>query len=222
VHPHEQQRRPGGAGGRVRWHRYFVPEAIHPVERGTAVYTTSGCREAFGRKPDVGHGLEQEQIGRSDRSRMSQNDRRKAVRWNRLVHVLGGPNLNLLSKRRPHTYGRETLADVERACRALVDELSLELRFHQSNREYEIIGWVHEARKIVGGIAINLVAFTHNSVAILDALNTFDAPVVEIHISNAHTREEFRLHSFNSNRADEVNDGFGTQSYLPVLWRSHG
>ena len=137
----------------------------------------------------------------------------------RLVFVLNGPNLNLLGKRQPEIYGRETLADVERDCRALAGELGLELRFHQSNREYEIIDWIHEARETAGGIAINPAAFTHSSVAILDALNAFDSPVIEIHISNVHKREEFRHHSFVSARADAVIAGCGTQGYLLALRR---
>jgi 3-dehydroquinate dehydratase II len=137
----------------------------------------------------------------------------------RVVYVLNGPNLNLLGKRQPHIYGHETLADVERDCRALAAELGLDLHFHQSNREYEIIDWIHEAREIAGGIAINPAAFTHTSVAILDALNTFDAPVIEVHISNVHKREEFRHHSFVSGCADGVIAGFGTQGYLLALRR---
>ncbi len=137
----------------------------------------------------------------------------------RLVFVLNGPNLNLLGKRQPHIYGHETLADVERDCRALAEELGLELRFHQSNREYEIIDWIHEARDTAGGIVINPAAFTHYSVAILDALNAFDAHVLEVHISNVHKREEFRHHSFVSARADGVIAGFGTQGYLLALRR---
>jgi 3-dehydroquinate dehydratase-2 len=137
----------------------------------------------------------------------------------RLVFVLNGPNLNLLGKRQPHIYGHETLADVETSCRALGTELGLDIRFHQSNREYEIIDWIHEARDIAGGIVINPAAFTHSSVAILDALNTFDAPVFEVHISNVHKREEFRHHSFVSSRADGVIAGFGTQGYLLALRR---
>src|SRR5271166_6667696 len=140
----------------------------------------------------------------------------------RLVYVVNGPNLNLLGKRQPHIYGHETLADVERDCRALAAELNLELRFHQSYREYEIIDWIHGARETAGGIAINPAAFTHTSVAILDALNTFDAPVIEIHISNVHKREEFRRHSFVSSRADGVIAGFGTQGYLLALRRIAG
>ncbi len=137
----------------------------------------------------------------------------------RLVYVLNGPNLNLLGQRQPHIYGHETLADVERDCRALAAELRLQLRFHQSNREYELIDWVHQARGEAGGIVINPAAFTHTSVAILDALNTFDGPVIEIHISNVHKREEFRHHSFVSTRADGVVAGFGTQGYQLALRR---
>jgi 3-dehydroquinate dehydratase-2 len=138
----------------------------------------------------------------------------------RLVFVLNGPNLNLLGKRQPHIYGHETLADVERECREVAGELGLELRFHQSNREYEIIDWIHEAREGAGGIVINPAAFTHYSVAILDALNAFDGPVLEVHISNVHKREEFRHHSFVSARADGVIAGFGTQGYLLALRRA--
>jgi 3-dehydroquinate dehydratase-2 len=137
----------------------------------------------------------------------------------RLVYVLNGPNLNLLGKRQPHIYGHDTLADVERACIALAAELELELRFRQSNREYEIIDWIHEARETAAGILINPAAFTHTSVAILDALHAFDAPVIEIHISNVHKREEFRHHSYISARADAVIAGFGTQGYLLALHR---
>jgi 3-dehydroquinate dehydratase II len=137
----------------------------------------------------------------------------------RLVFVLNGPNLNLLGKRQPHIYGHETLADVERDCRSLAAELTLDLRFHQSNREYEIIDWIHEARDTAAGIVINPAAFTHTSVAILDALNTFDAPVIEVHISNVHKREEFRHRSFVSMRADGVIAGFGVQGYLLALHR---
>src|SRR6478672_116956 len=137
----------------------------------------------------------------------------------RLVYVLNGPNLNLLGKRQPHIYGHETLADVEADCRKVASEHGLELRFHQSNREYEIIDWIHEARDVACGIVINPAAFTHTSVAILDALNTFDATVIEVHISNVHKREEFRHHSYVSLRADGVIAGLGTQGYTLALRR---
>ncbi|GGF42000.1 3-dehydroquinate dehydratase 2 [Aliidongia dinghuensis] len=130
-----------------------------------------------------------------------------------VVYLLNGPNLNLLGKRQPEIYGHETLADVERDCRALATELGLELRFLQSNREYEIIDWVHEARESAKAIVINPAAFTHTSVAILDALNTFEGLVIEVHISNVHKREEFRHRSFVSLRADGVIAGLGTEGY---------
>ena len=137
----------------------------------------------------------------------------------RIVFVLNGPNLNLLGKRQPHIYGHETLADVERDCRALAKELKLKLRFHQSNREYEIIDWIHEARAAAGGIVINPAAFTHTSVAILDALNACEFPIIEVHISNVHRREPFRHHSYVSLRADGVIAGLGIQGYELALRR---
>ncbi|MBB3383364.1 type II 3-dehydroquinate dehydratase (plasmid) [Rhizobium sp. WW22] len=130
-----------------------------------------------------------------------------------IIYVLNGPNLNLLGKRQPHIYGHETLADVEADCRKLASELGHEIRFHQSNREYEIIDWIHQAREDGAGIVINPAAFTHTSLAILDALNTFEGPVIEIHISNVHKRESFRHHSFVSHRADGVIAGLGTEGY---------
>ena len=132
----------------------------------------------------------------------------------RLIFILNGPNLNLLGKRQPHIYGHETMADVERECRVEAEKARLEVRFHQSNREYELIDWIHEAREIAGGIIINPAAFTHTSVALLDALNTFDGPVIEVHISQVHKREAFRHHSYVSHRSDGVMAGFGTQGYL--------
>jgi len=137
----------------------------------------------------------------------------------RVVYLLNGPNLDLLGKREPDIYGRETLADVERDCRAFCADLKLDLRFFQSNREYELIDWIHEARDVAGGIVINPAAFTHTSVALLDALNAFENPVIEIHISNVHKREEFRRHSYVSLRADGVIAGCGTQGYQLALRR---
>src|ERR1700694_4239358 len=132
----------------------------------------------------------------------------------RLVYVINGPNLNLLGKRQPAIYGHETLADVEAACQRVATESKLELKFHQSNREYEIIDWIHEAREIAAGIVINPAAFSHTSVAVLDALKTCDMPILEVHISNIHQREEFRHHSFVSRVATGVICGFGTQGYV--------
>jgi 3-dehydroquinate dehydratase-2 len=129
------------------------------------------------------------------------------------VFILNGPNLNLLGKRQPEIYGRETLADVEAACRELAEGFGLGLRFMQSNAEHQIIDWIHEAREAAAGIIINPGAFTHTSIAILDALNAFEGPVLEVHISNVHKRENFRHHSYVSLRADGVMAGFGVEGY---------
>lgn len=139
-----------------------------------------------------------------------------------LVYVLNGPNLNLLGKRQPEIYGRETLADVERDCDAVAAELGLALRFHQSNWEGQIIDWIHEARDGAAGIVINPGAFTHTSVAILDALNAYEGVVIEVHISNVHKRESFRHHSYVSLRADGIIVGCGTQGYRLALRRIAG
>ena len=135
------------------------------------------------------------------------------------VYVLNGPNLNLLGKRQPEIYGRETLADVEASCREITDAAGLNLRFHQSNAEHQLIDWIHEARETACGIVINPAAFTHTSVAILDALNAFDGLVFEVHISNVHKRESFRHHSYVSLRADGVIAGCGVQGYELALHR---
>lgn len=138
---------------------------------------------------------------------------------NPIVVVLNGPNLNLLGKREPEIYGHETLADVEADCRRLGKDLGLAIEFHQSNREYEIIDWIHGARERAAAIVINPAAFTHTSVAILDALSAFDGPIMEVHISNVHKREPFRHHSYVSGVAAGVIAGCGTQGYGFALRR---
>ncbi|MDR3496596.1 MAG: type II 3-dehydroquinate dehydratase [Ancalomicrobiaceae bacterium] len=137
----------------------------------------------------------------------------------RLIYVINGPNLNLLGKREPHIYGSETLADVEADCRKAGADLGFDIRFLQSNREYEIIDWIHEAREAAGGIVINPAAFTHTSVAILDALSACSCPILEVHISNVHKRESFRHQSYVSLVASGVIAGFGTQGYTLALQR---
>jgi 3-dehydroquinate dehydratase-2 len=136
-----------------------------------------------------------------------------------LAYVLNGPNLNLLGQRQPEVYGRETLADVKRACQGLAAELDLRVRFLQSNWEGQIVDWIHEARGEAEGVIINPAALSHTSVAVLDALNAFEGPVVEVHISQVHRREAFRHHSFVSHRADAVIAGCGTEGYLFALRR---
>jgi 3-dehydroquinate dehydratase II len=135
------------------------------------------------------------------------------------ILVLNGPNLNMLGVRQPEIYGSATLADVESQCRALAKDLKVSLRFAQSNSEAELIGWIHEARKTASAIIINPGAFSHTSIAILDALNTFEGPVLEVHISNIHKRESFRHHSYVSHRADGVIAGCGVEGYQLALRR---
>jgi 3-dehydroquinate dehydratase-2 len=137
----------------------------------------------------------------------------------RLVTILNGPNLNLLGQRQPEIYGHETLADVEAECRRTAAGLKLEVEFRQSNREYELIDWIHAARGRAAGIVINPAAFSHTSVAILDALGACDCPVIEVHISNIHRREAFRHHSYVSAIAAGVIAGCGTQGYSLALQR---
>jgi 3-dehydroquinate dehydratase II len=135
----------------------------------------------------------------------------------RLVYVLNGPNLNLLGRRQPEVYGTKTLADIEAECRAEAEAAGLAIDFRQSNHEGEIVGWIHEARETAAAIVINPAAYTHTSVAILDALHAFDGPVIEVHLSNVHRREAFRHHSYVSLRADGVIAGLGAAGYRAAL-----
>jgi 3-dehydroquinate dehydratase-2 len=135
------------------------------------------------------------------------------------VYILNGPNLNLLGQRQPEIYGGETLADVVQACTDLAGSLGLTVKPLQSNHEGQLVDWIQEARLNGSAIILNPGAYSHTSVAILDALNTFDGPVIEVHISNIHKREAFRHHSFVSSRADGVIAGCGTQGYLLALRR---
>jgi 3-dehydroquinate dehydratase-2 len=135
------------------------------------------------------------------------------------VYLLNGPNLNLLGQRQPEVYGRQTLADVAEACAALAEDLGLTIRHLQSNHEGQLVDWIHEARLQASAIVINPGAYSHTSIAILDALNAFDGPVIEVHISNIHRREAFRHHSHVSLRADGVIAGCGTEGYLLGLRR---
>lgn len=137
----------------------------------------------------------------------------------KLILVLNGPNLNLLGKRQPEIYGYKTLDDVVKICNVFASKLGLNLDFFQSNHEGEIIDKIHNARNKYQAIIINPGAFTHTSIAILDALNNYDGVVLEVHISNIHKRESFRHHSYISKRADGVIAGFGTQGYELALQR---
>jgi 3-dehydroquinate dehydratase-2 len=136
-----------------------------------------------------------------------------------LILILNGPNLNLLGLRQPEIYGRETLEDIRRDCAALGRELGLETRLLQSNHEGQLLDWIHEGRASAAGIILNAGALTHTSIALLDALNTFEGPVMEVHISQVHRREAFRHHSYLSQRADGVIVGCGTEGYRLALRR---
>ncbi|MDZ4276787.1 MAG: type II 3-dehydroquinate dehydratase [Erythrobacter sp.] len=135
------------------------------------------------------------------------------------IFVLNGPNLNLLGQRQPEIYGQETLADVEAMVAGLAAELGLTVDCMQSNHEGQLVDWIQGARGVAAGIIINPGAYSHTSVAILDALNVFEGVVLEVHISNIHKREAFRHHSFVSGRAEGVIAGFGIEGYLLALRR---
>lgn len=127
--------------------------------------------------------------------------------------ILNGPNLNMLGTREPGIYGATTLQDVEELCRKAAAEAGFEAELLQSNHEGVIIDAIHAARTTADGIVINPAAYTHTSVAIADALRAAELPVVEVHISNVHTREEFRHHSYVSPAAVAVIAGAGLNGY---------
>lgn len=133
------------------------------------------------------------------------------------LYILNGPNLNRLGTREPQVYGRTTLAEVEAMCRDAA--AGHPLVFRQSNREYEIIDWVHEAIDEGSGIIINPAAFTFTSMAIMDALKMFQGPIIELHISNTHRREPIYHKSYVSPVATAVIAGFGTEGY-PIAVRA--
>ena len=134
------------------------------------------------------------------------------------IYVLNGPNLNLLGTREPHLYGRTTLADVEKLCRTAAERHGFALVFRQSNHEGQIIDWINEARaEKAAGLIINPAGHTTTSVAILDALLAMESPIVEVHITNIHAREEFRRHSYVSRAARAVVCGFGINGYALAI-----
>ena len=133
------------------------------------------------------------------------------------VTVLNGPNLNLLGVREPHIYGTTTLTAIEASCREFAATIGLSLTFHQSNHEGELIDLAQSARQTADAIVINPAAFSFTSVALLDALKAFDGPVIEVHISNIHAREEFRHRTVTGEVADAVITGLGWHGYLIAL-----
>ena len=133
------------------------------------------------------------------------------------VLILNGPNLDQLGTREPEIYGADTLSDIEEQCVAFGSELGVEIDFRQSNNEADLIKWLHEAAQNECAVIINPAAYTHTSVAIRDAAAALTAPLIEVHLSNPLTREEFRHTSFISGVAHGTISGFGVQSYLLAL-----
>jgi 3-dehydroquinate dehydratase-2 len=133
------------------------------------------------------------------------------------ILILNGPNLNMLGLREPAIYGRDTLADIEAACVRSAAEHAVAVDFRQSNSEGELVGWIQDARQIHAGIVINAGAYTHTSIAILDALLATELPIVEVHLSNIFRREEFRHFSYISRAASGVICGFGLSGYILAL-----
>lgn len=133
------------------------------------------------------------------------------------VLVLNGPNLNMLGVRNPALYGRQTLGDIEDACHIKAEAVGLTIDFRQSNREGELVDWIHEARTDNSGIVVNAGAYTHTSIALHDALELAELPVVEVHLSNVFQREPFRHTSYISPVAIGVICGFGRHGYLLAI-----
>jgi 3-dehydroquinate dehydratase-2 len=144
-------------------------------------------------------------------------DRRSRVTDQHKVLVLNGPNLNMLGVREPEIYGSGTLADIEKTCQEYAAKVGLTVDFRQSNIEGELVTWIQEARESADAVVINAGAFSHTSVALLDALTIFEKPIIELHLSNVFAREEFRQHSYISPAANGIICGFGASGYELAL-----
>ena len=137
------------------------------------------------------------------------------------VLILNGPNLNLLGQRQPEVYGRTTLSDIENQCRAHAKALGLGLDFAQSNSEGALVDRIHAARGSHDGIILNAGAYTHTSIALMDAISSVELPAIELHLSNVHAREEFRHRSYIAKVALGVICGFGAKGYILALDAMH-
>ena len=133
------------------------------------------------------------------------------------ILVLNGPNLNLFGTRQPDVYGATTLSDIEAQCHATGRELGFDIAFLQSNHEGQLIDWIHDARGTHAGIVLNAAAYTHTSIAIMDAVASVELPTVEVHVSNIHAREEFRHKSYLARVSIGQIAGFGATSYTLAI-----
>ena len=135
----------------------------------------------------------------------------------RRAYVLNGPNLNLLGTREPHIYGSTTLAQLRERCEKHGAKIGVDISFFQSNHEGALVDLIQEARDKADAIILNPAGYSFHSVAILDALKTFDGPIIEVHISNIHARDEYHRHSMTSTAATGVICGLGLQGYIAAL-----
>ena len=133
------------------------------------------------------------------------------------IFIVNGPNLNLLGKREPEIYGTTSLADVEALSRTRADNLGLAIDFRQTNSEGTLIDWIHEARENAAGVIVNAGGYSHTSIALMDALLALNVPLIEVHLSNIHRREDFRHHSYMSRVAAGVIVGLGAFGYEMAL-----
>ena len=131
--------------------------------------------------------------------------------------ILNGPNLNLLGFRQPEVYGRTTLADVEAMCRAHAKEIGVEVEFEQSNHEGALIDAIHGTRGRLDGLILNAGAYTHPSIALMDAISSAEVPAIELHLSNVHARESFRHQSYIARVSVGVICGFGARGYTLAM-----
>ena len=133
------------------------------------------------------------------------------------ILILNGPNLNLLGQREPDIYGRTTLADIEATCREEAARLGVEVDCRQSNSEGELVSWVQQVAGRFAGVILNAGAYSHTSIALLDAARSLNEPLIEVHLSNIYQRETFRQHSYVSLAAKGIICGFGSRGYLMAL-----
>ncbi|EJF85517.1 type II 3-dehydroquinate dehydratase [Bartonella rattimassiliensis] len=134
-----------------------------------------------------------------------------------MITILNGPNLNFLGQREPEIYGTETLEDIENFCREWAKKANVIINFYQSNSESQLIEWIQEAIEVSSGLIINPAAYSHTSIALLDALKMFSGPKVEVHLSHIYQREAFRHHSYTSAGVDAIIAGCGSDGYKFAL-----